>query len=265
MIFTREVHGRLGLLLPAGQARWPAQPRRAGTYRVVSTSRYQPAGHARHGFKSDGGGMAKGWHHHAFANGKKIGEGASKRRRRSNTRSTRDRTSGRIWLADRLQLQAAVQVHASSTRDGGVEVMRCPGAKVTGDPMNRIRTSRQLRLSFDAEHVACSSAIGTANGVLPKTAAPFGRKNRPTWKGINTGFPRPLGAPKDAPQRAACSDRRHRIRPRGYFWGRSATPALDKLAANGLRYNRFHTNSAVLALTGGAADRPQSSIQSVPA
>jgi hypothetical protein len=42
------------------------------------------------------------------------------------------------------------------------------------------------------------------------------------------------------------------------FGGPCNTPTFERLAADGLRYTRFHT-TALCAPTGGVADRPQSS------
>ncbi len=44
------------------------------------------------------------------------------------------------------------------------------------------------------------------------------------------------------------------------FGGPCATPNAERLAAGGLKYNRFHTHSAVRADAGGHAERPKSSL-----
>jgi arylsulfatase A-like enzyme len=110
--------------------------------------------------------------------------------------------------------------------------------------MNRIRylTATALVLSMPSVSLA-QSPSGTATEVLPKSAAPFAGKIGTTWKESTPDFPRPLGAPKDAPNVLLILTDDTGFGHAATFGGAAATPALDKLAANGLRYNRFHTTA----------------------
>ena len=87
------------------------------------------------------------------------------------------------------------------------------------------------------------SQSGSVTEVLPKSAAPFAGTIGPTWKESTPDFPRPLGAPKDAPNVLLILTDDTGFGHAATFGGAAATPALDKLAANGLRYNRFHTTA----------------------
>src|ERR1044072_6137352 len=99
-----------------------------------------------------------------------------------------------------------------------------------------------LVLSFPSMSLA-QSPSGAAAAILPKAAAPFAGKIGPTWKDSTPDFSRPFSAPKDAPNVLLILTDDPGFGHAATFGGAAATPALDKLAANGLRYNRFHTTA----------------------
>src|SRR6185295_8137171 len=110
--------------------------------------------------------------------------------------------------------------------------------------MSKIRylAATALVLSFPSMSLA-QSPSGAATAVLPKSAAPFAGKIGPTWKDSTPDFPRPLGAPKDAPNVLLILTDDTGFGHAATFGGAAATPTRDKLAADGLRYNRFHTTA----------------------
>ena len=203
-------------------------------------------------FASDGGGMGEGRHDHALANGKKIGEG---RRRKNHTiqilalRGTGHRRGQ--WLAGRLQLHAAVQVH------------------------------RQARPGHRGAEVTCSAARQLARGCRSRHAL---RKNRP-----RETFPaaRQVRPPcrRSGSAAGAASSTASRAKPNivfilmdnlgygevGCYGGgilRGApTPRIDELAAEGMRLLNFNveaqcTPSRSALMTGRFAIR--SGTHSVP-
>ncbi|HKA45481.1 MAG TPA: sulfatase-like hydrolase/transferase, partial [Burkholderiales bacterium] len=79
--------------------------------------------------------------------------------------------------------------------------------------------------------------------VLPKPDAPFKGKIGPTWKESKPDYPRPLAAPKGAPNVLLILTDDTGFGHASTYGGAVPTPAIDRLAANGLRYNRFHTTA----------------------
>ena len=69
---------------------------------------------------------------------------------------------------------------------------------------------------------------------------------------------RAAAAARRRAQRADRADRRRRVRaPSSAFGGPCNTPTAERLAANGLKYNRFHTTALCSPDAAGAAHRPQ--------
>src|SRR5436190_295919 len=87
------------------------------------------------------------------------------------------------------------------------------------------------------------SNSGTTTAVLPKPTAPFAGKIGKTWQESTPDYPRALTAPKDAPNVLLILTDDTGFGHAATFGGAAATPMLDKLAADGLRYNRFHTTA----------------------
>jgi len=79
--------------------------------------------------------------------------------------------------------------------------------------------------------------------VLPRPAQPFEGIARRTLEGSQSGFTHPVKAPPDAPNVLLVLIDDAGFGNPSTFGGPVATPTLDKLAAEGLRYNRFHVTA----------------------
>jgi arylsulfatase A-like enzyme len=100
-----------------------------------------------------------------------------------------------------------------------------------------------ILLATVSDPAFAQSNSGTTTAVLPKPAAPFAGKIGKTWQESTPDYPRPLTAPKDAPNVLLILTDDTGFGHAATFGGAAATPTLDKLAADGLRYNRFHTTA----------------------
>ena len=72
---------------------------------------------------------------------------------------------------------------------------------------------------------------------------PFAGKIGKTYKDSTPAYPEPVKAPANAPNILLVLTDDVGFAASGTFGGRVPTPALDRLAANGLRYTRFHTTA----------------------
>jgi len=79
--------------------------------------------------------------------------------------------------------------------------------------------------------------------VLPRPAQPFEGVAKRTLEGSKSGFTRPVKAPPDAPNVLLVLIDDAGFGNPSTFGGPVATPTFDKLAAEGLRYNRFHVTA----------------------
>src|SRR6059058_2972006 len=79
--------------------------------------------------------------------------------------------------------------------------------------------------------------------VLPRPAQPFESIAKPTLDGSVPAFQQPVQAPKDAPNILLVLIDDAGFGNPATFGGPVATPTLEKLAAEGLRYNRFHVTA----------------------
>jgi arylsulfatase A-like enzyme len=87
-----------------------------------------------------------------------------------------------------------------------------------------------------------AQAANSADGsVLPRPQAPFTGKLEPTEAASTAVFPSPLKAPAGAPNILLVMTDDVGFASASTFGGPAPTPNLDRLAARGLRYNRFHT------------------------
>lgn len=84
---------------------------------------------------------------------------------------------------------------------------------------------------------------GAAAETLPLPAPPFKGKIGKTYKDSIPDFPKPVQAPKDAPNVLLIILDDVGFGHAGTFGGPVTTPTLDRLAQNGLRYNQFHTTA----------------------
>lgn len=107
----------------------------------------------------------------------------------------------------------------------------------------RYLTATALVLSMPALAHAQPSSTAPAASTLPRPSAPFAGKIGPTWQQSTPDFPKPLAAPKDAPNVLLILTDDTGFGHAATFGGAAATPTLDKVAATGLRYNRFHTTA----------------------
>ncbi len=79
--------------------------------------------------------------------------------------------------------------------------------------------------------------------VLPRPAQPFQGIAKRTLEGSVAAFTQPVKAPPDAPNILLVLIDDAGFGNPSTFGGPVATPTLDKLAAEGLRYNRFHVTA----------------------
>ena len=100
-----------------------------------------------------------------------------------------------------------------------------------------------LALSACARESQKQESPATAQVVLPKPEAPFAGKVGPTYRESTPDFPRPISAPAGAPNILLVLTDDTGFGHAATFGGAAATPTLDRLAKNGLRYNRFHTTA----------------------
>ncbi len=97
--------------------------------------------------------------------------------------------------------------------------------------------------------MALTLAIGLGGGdvfaqdVLPKPEPAFHGTIGKTYKDSKPDFPKPLQAPAGAPNVLIVLLDDVGFGHAGTFGGAVATPTLDRLAKDGLRYNRFHTTA----------------------
>ena len=97
--------------------------------------------------------------------------------------------------------------------------------------------------------MALTLTIGSGGGdvfaqdVLPKPEPAFHGTIGKTYKDSKPDFPKPLQAPAGAPNVLIVLLDDVGFGHAGTFGGAVATPTLDRLAKNGLRYNRFHTTA----------------------
>src|SRR5260221_679766 len=88
-----------------------------------------------------------------------------------------------------------------------------------------------------------ASDVEWDRSVLPRSAQPFQGIAKRTLEGSKSGFTRPVKAPPDAPNILLVLIDDAGFGNPSTFGGPVATPTFDKLAAEGLRYNRFHVTA----------------------
>ena len=84
-------------------------------------------------------------------------------------------------------------------------------------------------------------AMAAPENALPRPPAPFSGTLGPTEADSTMEFPSPLHAPDGAPNILLVMTDDVGFASASTFGGPVPTPTLDRLAAQGLRYNRFHT------------------------
>ncbi len=103
-------------------------------------------------------------------------------------------------------------------------------------------TQTLMRLIASAATILCTwPALGQE--VLPKPLPPFTGVIGPTFKESKEDYPQPIKAPDGAPNVVVILLDDLGFGQAGAFGGPVPTPNIDKLAAQGLKYNRFHTTA----------------------
>ncbi len=110
---------------------------------------------------------------------------------------------------------------------------------VIGSMLGWLTASGRMADALGQDKKAQPTAV---DGVqLPKPDQPFKGKIGKTFGDSQQDFPQPLSAPKGAPNVVLILLDDLGFGQPGTFGGPIPTPNLDKLAGQGLRYNRFHT------------------------
>ena len=104
------------------------------------------------------------------------------------------------------------------------------------------------------------TAGASAQEVLPTPPAPFKGQIGLSAKDSTPDFPKPVHAPKGAPNILLVMLDDVGFGAASTFGGPVNTPTLDRLARNGLRYNAFPYHGAFVAHSRGAVDWTQSSL-----
>ncbi|HWV13198.1 MAG TPA: sulfatase-like hydrolase/transferase, partial [Sphingobium sp.] len=99
-----------------------------------------------------------------------------------------------------------------------------------------------MRKMLAAALLASASPLA-AQTVLPAPAAPFAGKIGQTYADSTPAFPKPVTAPAGAPNVLLILTDDVGFGAASTFGGPIPTPNLDRLAARGLVYNRFHTTA----------------------
>ncbi|MCP3408129.1 sulfatase-like hydrolase/transferase [Bradyrhizobium sp. CCGB01] len=105
-------------------------------------------------------------------------------------------------------------------------------------------TALMMTLSASAHGQSRPGAtVDDSRTVLPRTATPFAGQIGQTWQQSRPDFPKPLVAPEGAPNVLLILTDDTGFGHASTFGGGAATPVLEQLARDGLRYNRFHTTA----------------------
>jgi arylsulfatase A-like enzyme len=103
--------------------------------------------------------------------------------------------------------------------------------------------TKLILLMFTVALVSAPASHAEETVTLPKPQPGFSGKIGATYKESTPDYPRPLAAPDGAPNVLLILTDDTGFGHAGTFGGAAATPTLDRLAASGLRYNRFHTTA----------------------
>jgi arylsulfatase len=107
-----------------------------------------------------------------------------------------------------------------------------------------MRTWSRVVISFAALTLLIDgSGLATAQEALPRPEPPFKGRIGRTTKDSKPDFPKEAQAPRGAPNILLVLTDDVGFGASSPFGGPIATPTLDRLAQNGLRYNHFHTTA----------------------
>jgi arylsulfatase A-like enzyme len=108
-------------------------------------------------------------------------------------------------------------------------------------------TSKSGRSSFMSVIAGTALVLSpchvSAQEVLPKPQSPFKGTIGQTFRDSREDYPQPIGAPAGAPNVVIVLIDDLGFGQLGTFGGPVPTPNIDRLAAQGLRYNQFHTTA----------------------
>ena len=113
----------------------------------------------------------------------------------------------------------------------------------TGALLGWLAASGRLAKIAQAQDKASEPQTSAGSDVLPRPAQPFKGKIGRTAKESTPDFPKPIEAPKDAPNVLLIMTDDVGFGASSTFGGPIPTPNYDKLAKAGLRYNMFHTTA----------------------
>ncbi len=105
------------------------------------------------------------------------------------------------------------------------------------------RTTPRFFLALCVAGLAACGQEDTAQNVLPRPSQPFGGTIGPTAATSTPDFPKGIEAPKGAPNVLLIMTDDVGFGASSTFGGPIPTPALDRVANAGLRYNTFHTTA----------------------
>ena len=132
----------------------------------------------------------------------------------------------------------------------------CSAGADSSNPHGQPGASQAERPS--AAKVGETTADGMPVGeqeVLPHPQQPFQGKIGRTAADSTPDFPKPLEAPKGAPNVLLIMTDDVGWGASSTFGGPISTPMYDKLAKSGLRFNQFHTTALCSPTRGGAHNR----------
>ena len=104
------------------------------------------------------------------------------------------------------------------------------------------RSAMRVGAGFLAILLASAAPVA-AQTTLPRAPEPFARKIGQTYADSVAAFPKPVTAPAGAPNVLLILTDDVGFGAASTFGGPIPTPNLDRLAARGLVYNRFHTTA----------------------
>src|SRR5262249_14268856 len=110
-------------------------------------------------------------------------------------------------------------------------------------PALSARRSQVMKLSYFPGVLLVFSIAAASAQTLPQPETPFQGRIDITREKSTPDWPKPVTPPKGAPNVVLILLDDAGFAATSTFGGAASTPGLDRLAAAGLRYNRFHVNA----------------------